>query len=129
MSISALPVYVIGHPEGHTTVRTTSIQNWLDTLEPGHGYTQTLASVNWKAQRTIAAAYQAARAAEDEGTGCEGYGPEPTLTELVQAAAAIRAEYETAQAEAAAARAEYERLRAEHEQALAAVEARQARRQ
>lgn len=82
MPISDQTVYVIGHPEGHTTVRTTSIQHWLDTLASGHGYTETEALVKMKAARTIAARYEAARAAEDEGgddegTGCTGYEPAP----------------------------------------------------
>jgi hypothetical protein len=85
MPISDLTVYVIGHPEGHTTVRTTSIQRWLDTLSPGHGYTQTPATINWKAQRTIAAMYAAAQAAEAKGEAPDDGAEGPTTAERVRA--------------------------------------------
>jgi hypothetical protein len=67
-----MPVYVIGHPEGHSTVRTTSIQFWLDRPDTPPGYTQTPATINWKAPRTIAAVYAAAKAEGPTTAGRSG---------------------------------------------------------
>lgn len=72
-----MTVYVITHPEGHTTVRTTSVKQsrcWRE-LPPGHGYVETEATITWKVARAIHAMYEAATEPEPEVV-CTGMEPE-----------------------------------------------------
>ncbi len=55
-------VYVIRHPGGHTTVRTSSLGSWLDTPEAA-GYTQTEATMQWDAAEKAAVLSRVSEAA------------------------------------------------------------------
>ncbi len=75
MTIRNMPVYVIKHPKGHTTVRTRKAVVTPAWPHSGEGYNVTEGTITWKVVRRISERYAATLAA-DEGDAADAAGEE-----------------------------------------------------